>query len=76
MDILDCIDDLPHNSLLYDHQEALVDFAVAMVDYNHENMTEKAMTIGDFCWTLLDYGQAIGEGALLGAYSAALDILK
>lgn len=75
LDILDRIDILPHNSVLYDHQEALVDFAVAMVDYNHAGLTNKAMTIGDLCWTLLDYGQAIAEGAVLGVYSAAHDIL-
>ena len=55
------------HSLLYDHQEALIDFTVAMVDYNHEGLTDKAMSIGDMCWTLLDYGQAIAEGAALGA---------
>ena len=75
LDILDRIYDLSHNSILYDHQEALVDFAAAMVDYNHAGLTDKAMTIGDLCWTLLDYGQAIAEGAALGVYSAAYDIL-
>jgi hypothetical protein len=75
LDILDRIDTLPHHSLLYDHQEALVDFAAAMADYNHAGLTDKAMTIGDLCWTLLDYGQAIAEGAALGVYSAVGDIL-
>ena len=75
LDILDRIDTLPHDSLLYDHQEALVDFAVAIVDYNHAGLIDKAMTIGDLCWTLLDYGQAIAEGAALGIYSAVGDIL-
>ena len=76
LDILNRIDSLPSNSILYDHQEALIDFTVAMVDYNHEGLTDKAMDIGDLCWTLLDYGQAIAEGAALGAYSAATDILN
>src|SRR3990172_10634672 len=75
LNILDRIDSLSHDSLLYDHQEALVDFAVAMVDYNHAGLTDKAMSIGDLCWTLLDYGQAIAEGAALGIYSAVGDIL-
>lgn len=75
LNILDCIDTLRHDSLLYDHQEALVDFAVAMVDYNHAGLIDKAMSIGDLCWTLLDYGQAIAEGAALGVYSAVGDIL-
>ena len=76
LNILDRIDSLPSNSLLHDHQEALIDFTVAMVDYNHENLTDKAMQIGDLCWTLLDYGQAVAEGAALGVYSAATDILN
>jgi len=46
-----------------------------MADYNHAHYTDKAMHIADFCWTLLDYGQAIAEGAALGVYSAAHDIL-
>ena len=76
LNILDRIDSLPSNSILHDHQEALIDFTVAMVDYNHEGLTDKAMDIGDLCWTLLDYGQAVAEGAALGAYSAATDILN
>jgi hypothetical protein len=76
LDILNRIDTLPHDSVLYDRQEALVDFAVAMVEYNHAGLTDKAMTIGDLCWTLLDYGQAIAEGAALGVYSAVRDILS
>ncbi len=75
LDMLDHIHNLPHNSILYDHQEALVDFTVAMVDYNHEFMCDKAMTVGDLCWTLLDYGQAVAEGAALGVYSAAHDLI-
>lgn len=76
LDLLDRIDNLPSNSLLYDHQEALVDFTVSMVDYNHENLTDKAMSVADLCWTLLDCGQAIAQGTALGVYSAATDILN
>lgn len=75
LDLLDRIDGISSNSLLYDHQEALVDFTVAMVDYNHEGLVDKATTVADFCWTLLDYGQAIAEGAALGMYSAVADII-
>ena len=46
-----------------------------MTNYNHENEIDKAMHIGDFCWALLDYGQAIAEGVVLGAYSAVIDLL-
>ena len=76
LDLLNHIDHLSPNSVLYDHQEALVDFTVAMVDYNHEGLTDKATQIADFCWTLLDYSQAVAEGAALGIHSAVTDILN
>jgi hypothetical protein len=75
LNILDRVESLPKSSILYDHQETLVDFTAAMIDYNHGGLTDKAMSIGDLCWMLLDYGQAIAEGAALGVYSAAHDIL-
>lgn len=75
LSLLDRIDNLPYDSFLYNQQEALVDFTVSMVDYNHEDLTDKAMSIGDLCWTLLDCGQAVAEGAALGIYSAAHDII-
>ncbi len=75
LDILSHVDNLPPHSVLYDHQEALIDMAASIVDYNHADMPDKAMVVADFCWTLLDYGQAIAEGAALGLYSAAHDIL-
>jgi hypothetical protein len=76
LDLLNRIDHLSPNSVLYDHQEALVDFTVAIVDYNHEGITDKATIIADFCWTLLDCGQAVAEGAAIGVYSAVTDILN
>ena len=69
------MDNLSCDSILYDHQEALVDMASSIVDYNHADMPDRAMRVADLCWTLLDYGQAIAEGAALGLYSAAHDIL-
>jgi hypothetical protein len=74
LDILNHVYDLTRSSPLYDHQEALVDMTSSIVDYNHADMPDKAMQIADLCWTLLDYGQAIAEGAALGLYSAAHDI--
>lgn len=66
---------LPFCSILYPHQAALVDCATAVSDYSKEGFLDKAMCVADFCWSLLDYGQAIAEGAALGLYSAAHDIL-
>jgi hypothetical protein len=76
LDILDRVGYLSPHSILYDHQDALVDFAVAIVDYNHEGLTDKATQVADLCWTLLDYGQAVVEGSALGVYSAASDIVN
>jgi hypothetical protein len=66
---------LPLCSILYPHQEALVDCATAVGDYSKEGFLDKAMCVADFCWSLLDYGQAIAEGVALGVYSAAHDVL-
>lgn len=62
-------------SILYPHQEVLIDCATAVSDYNKEGLLGKAMCVADFCWSLLDYGQAIAEGVTLGVYSAVHDIL-
>jgi hypothetical protein len=75
LDILCHVDNLSFKSILYDHQEALIDMTSSIVEYNHADMPDKAMCVADLCWTLLDYGQAIAEGAALGIYSAAQDIL-
>lgn len=75
LDVLHHVDHLSSNSILYDHQDALIDMASSIVQYNHADMPDKAMQVADFCWTLLDYGQAIAEGAALGLYSAVHDIL-
>ena len=76
LDLLNRIDHLSPTSVLYDHQEALVDFTVAIVDYNRAGLTDKATTVADFCWILLDYGQAVAEGAAIGIQSAVTDILN
>lgn len=75
IDIVDRANLLPSYSILYSHQEALIDCAISMGDYNKQGLVHKAMCVADFCWTLLDYGQAIAEGAAMGLYSAAHDIL-
>lgn len=62
-------------SILYPYQGALINCATAVSDYNKEGLLDKAMCIADFCWSLLDYGQAIVEGVALGVYSAGHDIL-
>jgi hypothetical protein len=73
--ILEQISILPTYSIIYPHQSALVDCAASLCDYNNEGLLDKATCIADLCWTLLDYGQAIVEGAGLGLYTAAQDIL-
>jgi hypothetical protein len=66
---------LPLCSILYPHQAALIDCATAVNDYSKAGFLDKAMCVADFCWSLLDYGQAIAEGVALGVYSAGHDIL-
>lgn len=73
--ILEHVTSLPAYSVLHTHKNALVDCTMALCDYNKVGMVDKASTIADFCWTLLDYGQAIAEGAALGLYAIAQDLI-
>lgn len=75
-DIIKEVNILPAYSILHPHQNALIDCATAINDYNSQGILDKAMCIADFCWTLLDYGQAIAEGAALGLYSTAQDFIE
>lgn len=75
-DIIKKVNMLPAYSILHPHQNALIDCATAISDYNSEGILDKAMCIADFCWTLLDYGQAIAEGAALGLYATVQDFIE
>lgn len=67
---------LATRSIIYPHQNTLTDCAAAIKDYNKKGILDKAMCVADFCWALLDYGQAIAEGTALGLYSAAQDLIE
>lgn len=75
LNILEHVASLSLYSVLHPHKNALVDCAAALSVYNKEGLVDKASTIADFCWTLLDYGQAIAEGAALGLYLTAQDLI-
>lgn len=66
---------LHYASPIYDHQEALIDWAAAACEYNHAGLTNDATSIIDLCKTLLDYGKAIVEGACDGAVGAVRDCI-
>jgi len=63
------------NSPLYDYRPALIDLADSAHAYNRAGAVSHASSILSFCHTLLDYGKAIVEGAILGATAAAQDII-
>lgn len=75
IDIIDKTVALPHYSPLWLQQQALVACSVSAVMYNQEGLTYTATVIADFCWALLDYGNAIVEGAALGVSHAAHAII-
>jgi hypothetical protein len=75
LNILEHVACLPVYSVLHSHKNALIDCAAALSVCNKEGLVDKASIIADFCWTLLDYGQAIAEGAALGLYVTAQDLI-
>jgi len=76
IEILEQINRLTECSVIYGHQSALVDCVASVCYYNHEGLIDKATQVADFCWTLLDYGQAVIEGVALGLYSTVNNIIE
>lgn len=67
---------IPASSPLYIRVPAITDCIDAARAYNQAADCIKACTIQDFCWSLLDYGKAVVEGAVWGAIGAVQDCLQ
>jgi hypothetical protein len=78
----ECIDGLerlaalPVASIAYPYKESLAHCFDAACHYNQAGAVDKATIVADFCWSLLDYGKAIAEGAIAGAVSAVDDMIE
>lgn len=78
----ECIDgigrlaSLPKTSVVYPYKESMATCFDAARAYNQAGAVDKATAVADFCWTLLDYGKAIAEGAVAGVVSAVEDLLE
>lgn len=78
----ECIDgigrlaSLPKTSVVYPYKESMATCFDAARAYNQAGAVDKATAIADFCWTLLDYGKAIAEGAVAGVVSAVEDLIE
>ncbi|HJZ23008.1 MAG TPA: hypothetical protein VJ201_00985, partial [Candidatus Babeliales bacterium] len=75
IDILQYLSILSPLLILYSYQSGLVDCVAAIRDYNEQGFIDNAVSIADFCWTLLDCGQAVAEGVALGLYATAQDFV-
>lgn len=53
----------------------LADFTDAGVRFNHQGEIDKAITLADACWMLLDCVQAVGEGVFQGVCATVDDII-
>lgn len=67
---------LPESSIIHPYQESIAYCFDAAREYNQAGTVDKATMITDFCWSLLDYGKAIAEGAALGMVGAVQDTLE
>jgi len=78
----ECIDGIEHlatmrpSAIMHSYQHGIAECFDAAREYNQAGFTSKAATISDFCWTLLDYGKAIAEGAVDGVIGAVKDIAE
>lgn len=63
-------------SIVYTYREALIDFINAAHCYNEAGFTQKAFLINDFCRSVLDYGNAILEGAVQGFVGTTKDCIE
>lgn len=67
---------LPETSVIYPHKESIAQCFDAAREYNQAGSVNKATAITDFCWTLLDYGKAIAQGAIQGVVGGVRDMLE
>lgn len=67
---------LPETSVIHPYKESITHCFDAAREYNQAGTVDKATMITDFCWSLLDYGKAIAEGAVSGVVNAVQDTMK
>jgi hypothetical protein len=67
---------LQDTSIIYDYKKVLAECSNSAVHYNKAGVVHKALTVADFCWALLDYGKAIGQGIADGVIGAIHDITE
>lgn len=78
----ECIDGIEHlsilsaDSIVYPYKNHIAECIDATREYNQAGLIEQATTVSDFCWSFLDYGKAIAEGAVEGAIGAVNDIIE
>lgn len=76
IDILERTVHIAPESSVFVYKQAIADCVEAAREYNQAGLVHHASSILDFCWTLLDYGSAIVEGAVEGLVSAVRDIVE
>jgi len=78
----ECIEGIEHLAamrpfaFLDPYKQGLAGCFDAAREYNQAGLTSTAATISDFCWTLLDCGLAIAEGAVEGVIGAVKDMAE
>lgn len=67
---------LPETSVVYPYRESIAQCFDAAREYNQAGSVDKATAVTDFCWTLLDCGKAIAQGAIDGVVGGVRDMLE
>lgn len=74
VDIVDRAIGLTSDHPAYPYKDAIIDMADGARQLNKMGKTEKAMSVADVCWGILDCCSAVVEGAIEGAVGAVTDI--
>jgi hypothetical protein len=78
----ECIDGIEQlatmrpSAILHPYKQGIAGCFDAAREYNQAGLTNKAAAVADFCWTLLDCGLAIAEGAAEGVIGAVRDMAE
>ncbi len=62
-------------SPIFYHKLAITECVDAAREYNQAGLVHDGVQVTDMCWAIIDYGKAIGEGAIQGLIMVAKDLI-
>ena len=75
LDQLQQLGTLSPRSPIFYHKLAVAECIDAAREYNQAGLVHDGVQVTDMCWAIIDYGKAIGEGAIQGLILVAKDLI-